>query len=45
MYDCPWCGESNEEMMAASGLNDPGAALEAHVNECEPAMRELGMLE
>ena len=42
MYDCPWCGEHSEKMMEASGLG-PDQALEAHVQECEPAMKEMGL--
>ena len=42
MDGCPWCGEPADEMMAASGLGFD-QALEAHVEECEPAMKELGL--
>jgi hypothetical protein len=38
---CPWCGQSAEEMMMASGLGFD-QALEAHVQECEPAQAEMG---
>lgn len=38
---CPWCGESAEDMKAASGMRSFDAALEAHAMECEPFLEEM----
>jgi hypothetical protein len=39
--DCPWCGESEESLVAASGLS-PESALEAHAAECDSFVAEQG---
>jgi hypothetical protein len=41
---CPWCGASERDILLDAGTQNFDAALEAHVQECEQARKELGGL-
>lgn len=44
-FVCPWCGEDLLPVLASMKPASYDAVYEAHAPECEPYLREQGLLE